>query len=1215
MTQGNQVGPVSDGRHDAEPTAGAELGRRGVLHAMAWGGLALAGGAAATGMSPAAAAAVSAAGQELAEPGSGILPYVRVTPPTTSVAGVRDHRVSLDGRWGFSKTPPTDFAGNPSSVPDWDELAVPGHFALQGYGRMYSELGVAVAYQREFEVPRDWEGNRIRLHFDQVDGLARVWVNGQLVGEQDTAFMPSEFDVTDHVRLGRTNTVALTVARSELTAWSAREMGGITESVFLQALPQVNLARLHVVTDVSGASGPVTVRVLLGMENQTGTDVRDARVQMRLRGPDGRPVNFRRDSRSHRLPMLPATGQVVFHTIEVELPDAVRWDAEHPNLYRLECVLQAGRHGRQTAERTFGFCDASVQGADMVVNGQSVKLRGSNHHFAWPGWDFHPPVELIRRDLELMRGANLNYLRPRLTAIPRYVDLADEMGFFISMDAPLSLMQYSRGPKGDSGNNDRLLEPVLYLMAVMVERYRSHPSIVLWSLANECQYYPYFQTAAAGVAELDPKRPRSHSGDLEVGIGIPEVNVNDDHYPRDGRGFIDEPGRIEGGKWSFPDDRPILFTEWSHVHMYNKQEQRYDPGIFDYWGHYVRTHIDYTYDNAEVLGGAIFTGSPLDEIVGSYDMGFFDKERRINDSYWHALKANSPVRIPMTDVEPTAGTITVEVVNRHDFTNLSELEATWRQGSREGTLDVDVAPRSTGTVRLPYDSRAEERLELVFRSPRGYLVDRYLLGPVDADSTGADAAPVDGRPLTLREDEASATVEGADAQGTAFAWVFDRRTGLVRTGTLDGTVVVTGGPHLAVNRSGTVRIGVDQEVLNMVGSWQASQVSVEELSGRVRVTATGAYDRAAGSFTIDVHRDGGLTTAYDFEWTAGAAVDVFDVGVDFDSPLDLDTLGWNRKAQWSAYPDDHIGRPAGTAPLAGAQEWLAVKAAHVEGEPRTWPWSQDVVDGASRDFRSTKTDIHWASLTTAGGTGYRVHSEGRRQHVHAFPAVRVASPPVFAAIELAPQQARFVRLDVTRLGLPLRETFPEPVSRLQLAELQVVSSADPDVVLSAGAAVTASETLNAGTTWNPRYVVDGRLTSDEAPKGYTSQHRFEQDVDGSIWIEVDLGRVVAFDTLRLYPRTDVLTEDGTTANFPEDFTVRTRREVDGAETVAAQVAGQVAPQQVVDEYDSVRFGVRAFCNGGTDGHLMKSIRIESLITAPGTTLADTVRLSLVRGGE
>jgi alpha-L-rhamnosidase len=187
-----------------------------------------------------------------------------------------------------------------------------------------------------------------------------------------------------------------------------------------------------------------------------------------------------------------------------------------------------------------------------------------------------------------------------------------------------------------------------------------------------------------------------------------------------------------------------------------------------------------------------------------------------------------------------------------------------------------------------------------------------------------------------------------------------------------------------------------------------------------------------------------------------------------------------------------------------------------------------------------------------------------------------AKPPRPVTVDLPEQTARYIRLDVSRLGLPLAEQpldsrnrlvlsgdarrFPALTHRLQLAELQVRHSADPgrNFAEGRGKHISVSETETVRKEWEPALLADGQLTSnpqDSAGAGY--QSAAHAGPEAGIQVTVDLGEARTFDQVLLYPRTDTLTADRRTANFPVDFTVRTA--TDTSWTTAATVTGQQPP--------------------------------------------------------
>ncbi|WP_327365578.1 family 78 glycoside hydrolase catalytic domain [Streptomyces sp. NBC_01217] len=166
-------------------------------------------------------------------------------------------------------------------------------------------------------------------------------------------------------------------------------------------------------------------------------------------------------------------------------------------------------------------------------------------------------------------------------------------------------------------------------------------------------------------------------------------------------------------------------------------------------------------------------------------------------------------------------------------------------------------------------------------------------------------------------------------------------------------------------------------------------------------------------------------------------------------------------------------------------------------------------------------------------------------------------------VNLPKTTSRYVRLDVTRLGLPLDEYFPDGRAwRLQLGEIEVRDSADPGTDHARGATVTASESNTVRKIWEPGLAVDGLTNSALAQAaGYASTPHTGPDVSQSpITLTLDLKAAKSFDQVLLYPRADVLTDDGHVPNLPVDYSVSTGDAAAGPWTKAAEVTGQKPPE-------------------------------------------------------
>lgn len=148
--------------------------------------------------------------------------------------------------------------------------------------------------------------------------------------------------------------------------------------------------------------------------------------------------------------------------------------------------------------------------------------------------------------------------------------------------------------------------------------------------------------------------------------------------------------------------------------------------------------------------------------------------------------------------------------------------------------------------------------------------------------------------------------------------------------------------------------------------------------------------------------------------------------------------------------------------------------------------------------------------------------------------IQLPPPPLNrgVVIEIGDQSARYVRLDVTRLGLPLYEPSYGTVSRIQLAEMEVLAPDGTNVAL--GASVSAYDQFNSQ-GWSTKGLTDGLIVSP----GYMSRQSASQDVNPSKWVQLDLKSIQRFNRIVLFPRSDARTPDGQIPNFPVDFTVQT----------------------------------------------------------------------------
>jgi len=202
---------------------------------------------------------------------------------------------------------------------------------------------------------------------------------------------------------------------------------------------------------------------------------------------------------------------------------------------------------------------------------------------------------------------------------------------------------------------------------------------------------------------------------------------------------------------------------------------------------------------------------------------------------------------------------------------------------------------------------------------------------------------------------------------------------------VDGKPVLVGLPQLMIlplnPEGGTQMTGGNQAFAPdtaACSSWKRGRTELHPDKYRTVIEVEGEYAEAEGGYTLFITTQGKLEVEYRF--TCKTEVNPRQIGMVFTLPRAFDTLTWNRKGQWSVYPPEHIGRLEGTADAFPTKERTG--PAGPAAEP-SQPWSQDTTDLGSNDFRSTKENIHWATLSDREGEGLRVVSDARH-HVRAW---------------------------------------------------------------------------------------------------------------------------------------------------------------------------------------------------------------------------------------
>jgi hypothetical protein len=808
----------------------------------------------------------------------------------------------------------------------------------------------------QVQIPAAATGKTVLIRFDGVYSYARVWVNGKFVREHHGGFTSWDCNITEHVTPGQTAviTVGVTDRADEISYasnYAKHYIGGILRGVKLVVLPAVHVSRLHVETDFDSSFKDARLKVMAGLVTPGG---RDSKLSLHLLDPEGKSLPLSPNSVA-----FPDDKREV--SIEIPVSSPMKWDAEHPNLYTLGAELMVHKTIVEKLEKQFGFRQVERRKNKLYVNGDAVKLRGVCRHDTHPLGGRVTFPEQDEKDAILLRDGNVNFVRTsHYPPTESFLEACDRHGIYVEEESAVCFVQQEWSVTGGGSESDpKFTSRYMNQFAEMIERDRSHPSVIFWSLGNESAWGSNFQKEHDYAKKEDTTRPIIFSYPRTVPEGVDGFDLLSEHYPQ-----------VDGDLTS--KDFPKLNDEYAHISCYNHETLMRDPGVRNFYGRSIKQFWENCYAADGCLGGAIWAG--FEEVfmlprapVGYGEWGIVDGWRRPKPEYWLTKKAYSPVRIIDGEIPnvPGAGIpLEIPVKNWFNHTNLGELKIVWTVGKVSGEIHgVNLGPGGEGSLSVAGRGwQAGEVLNLKFMRAGGMLVDEFNLRIGKRTANFSDEK---GPAPKIAEDARSLTVQGSD-----FTVVFSKVTGLIAEGTFRGKRIIESGPF--------VNLGSDS-----LPPWWMTSMSHSTTPDAAVINMAGAYMARNGGgdvlgveFEIRLDGQGLMTTQYALR---GQPKDMSEVGITFTLSRSINRLTWDRKALWSAYPSDHIGRPQGMAlrdPGGPAETYRR--------EPKG-PWSQDSKDFflygpddpgglGTHDFRSLKENIWHASCVLAG-TDLRVRAE------------------------------------------------------------------------------------------------------------------------------------------------------------------------------------------------------------------------------------------------
>lgn len=884
----------------------------------------------------------------------------RLSPLPAAVTNVEQPRISLNGKWNFQ------VLGQAAKHP----INVPGEWEMQGFTVNDGETAI---YSLKLDIPADWKEQRIKVRFDGVSSHALVKVNNIKVGEHEGSFVPFEVDITNALKtnnnLLQVEVQALTISdRLACTSqYAVHTVGGLLRKVVLFAVPQTNIASTVATTTFDPQFKNAVLKVRSDIANESAYTA-SAQFQYVLTDAGGKVIFQKLSAIEKNITQGGIANTQT--TISVKHPE--QWNPEHPYLYHLKSNLLVNGKVVQSVSQNLGFRQIEVKGNQLLVNGKAVKLHGVNRHSIYPLTGRSVSPELDRKDAELFRNANCNYIRTsHYPPSEEFLNAADELGLFVESEASLCWINHGASPIWKKWNykDERFLPYMVNADVENVLAGRNHPSIIIWSLGNESVWSPLWEKVLAVVKKLDPSRPTTFHDQCWGGYNNAhsKADIAVYHYPG-----------TNGPAASDTMKRPVLFGEYAHISCYNRRELLTDPGIRSSYGKPLEAIYDSMYYHKGCLGGAIWSGiddtfdMPDGRIVGYGPWGPIDGWRRPKPEYFGMKKAYSPIKIKHIDW-PAAGKkyIELSVENRYDFTSLKDVNITAVINGVSQTVKADIAPRSSGIIRiLAVDVKI---LQLTFKDARGFIADEEKYEP------GANSIEpnVQNTEVSYTENEAAYFVKQGNIQYT-----ISKNSGIIISVRKGDAEIMKQGPVFSMvpmneEDGGKPNVAGETYQNNIyplknypLYTLFARDVVAQKIDSGLKFSMNITYSDCKGKQTYLFTNDGKLVTEYEVQYTK-ADISPYQYGLMLQLPKSFDQLNWKRKAEFTAYPANDIARPEGMAKLNtkhanGVEQWGAAP----DGD-----WKDDANDLGSNDFRSTKRYVQKVSLQDKDGDNVTILSD------------------------------------------------------------------------------------------------------------------------------------------------------------------------------------------------------------------------------------------------
>ncbi len=897
----------------------------------------------------------------------------------------------LSGTWKFNWAPnpaqrPVDFYKEDYNLNQWDEIKVPSNWELAGYGvpiytnRKYPHNSTPPlvgdkdnpvgSYRRDFEIPSHWNGRHVFLHFEAGTSGMYVWVNGQKVGYSQGSKTPSEFNITSYVRQGK-NSLSVEVYRwtdgSFLEDADMWRLSGIERDVYLYSTSNIRIQDVFLRPGLDKTykhgvfEGDLLLRNLSDkkMKNKITLSLLDETGKLLVSQSNDVTISARSDYK--------------YILKKQDVNNIKVWSAEKPNLYTvLVNILDPDNQVIESTSIKVGFRSVELTNGNLLVNGKRILIKGVNLHEHHESTGHYVDRETILNDIRLMKQNNINAIRtshyPHSTEL---YELCDEYGMYLVDEANIEshgMGAEMQGPFDKSKHPAYLPEwhkAHMDRIYSMVERDKNHPSIIIWSLGNECGNGPVFFDAYDWIKEYDKTRlvqfEQADEG-RNTDIIAPMYNEFSEIMEYHLRKKVDRPyimceyahamGNSTGNFKKFWD---IIYSSsnlqggfiWDWVDQGLLAKDGTGREFWGYGGHLGSGHL--WHDENFCMNGIVFP------------------DRSPQPALMEVKKVYQNIFFRASNLEKGQ----IEIENGFFFSNLNDYRFEWellRNGKavEKGSFFVDLAPGLARIVKPGFSFVQAKKGEEYSLNVYAYTKSETDLIPKNHEVAKEQFLfPSDSYFDRDHNFEAESKLSVSDGEteyvikGDHFSISFNKLTGALSSYTYDNNQLIQEGPEpdfwrAPVDNDFGNKMQIESNVWRTAGkNTKLSQFTATESDHAVTIDISLFLSDVQSfySLTYTIYANGTIKTDVDFELALDRLPEMPRFGMNMILPVQMDSLSYYGRGPWENYSDRNYSAHLGLYQSHVDDQYVAYTRPQANGN---------------------KTDVRWLTLTNNAGVGLRI---------------------------------------------------------------------------------------------------------------------------------------------------------------------------------------------------------------------------------------------------